>query len=60
MQEVFLVKEQGNYNLRNLTNFVFPQGESTNYGLESICVLGPKIWEISLNELKNKESDDSL
>ena len=60
MQDVFLVKEQGNYNLRNWTNFVFSQVENTNYGSESLCVLGPKIWEISLNELKNKESDDSL
>ena len=60
MQELFLVKKQGNYNLRNWTNFVFPQVESTNYGLESILVFGPKIWEISPNELKNKESDDSF
>ena len=56
MQKVFLVKEQGNYNLRNQTDFVIPQVKSVNYGLESIHVLGPKIWESVPNDLKNKES----
>ena len=42
-QEVFLVKEQGNYNLQNQTDFVVPQVKSVNYGLEIIRVLGPKI-----------------
>ena len=51
MQEV--VKEQGNYNLRN--HFVIPQVKSINCGLESILVLGPKIWESLPNDLKNKE-----
>ena len=41
MQEVFLVKEQRNYNLRNQTDFVIPQVKRVNYGLESIRVLGP-------------------
>ena len=43
MQEVLLVKEQGNYNLRNHTDFVIPQVKSVNYGLASMRVLGPKI-----------------
>ena len=55
MQEVFLVKEQGNYNLRNQTDFVIPQVKRVNYGLESIRVLGPKIWESLPNDLKNKD-----
>ena len=38
MQEVFLVKEQGNYNLPNQTDFVILQVKSVNYGLESIRV----------------------
>ena len=45
MQEVFLIKEQGNYNLRNQTDFVIPQVKSVNRGLESIRLLGPKIWK---------------
>ena len=43
MQEIFLVKEQGNYNLRNQTDFLITQVKSVNYSLKSIRVLGPKI-----------------
>ena len=60
MQEVFLVKEQGNHNLRNQTDFVIFQVKSVSYGLESIRVLGLKIWESLPNYLKNKESVDSF
>ena len=60
MQEVFLVKEQGNYNLRNQTNFVIPQVKSVNYGLEKIWVLRPKIWESLPIDLKIKELIDSF
>ena len=60
MQKKFLVKEQGNYNLQNQTDFVIPQVKSVNYGLESMRVLGPKIWENIPNDLKNKESVDSF
>ena len=52
MQKVFLIKEQGNYNLRNQTDFVIPQVKSVNYGLESIRFLGIKIWESLTNDLK--------
>ena len=41
-QEVFLVKKQGNFNLQNQTDFLFPQAKSVNYDFESIQV---KIWE---------------
>ena len=41
MQEVFLIKEQGNYNLRNQTHFLISQVKSVNYGLERIRILGP-------------------
>ena len=60
MQEVFQVKEQENYNLRNQSNFVIPQVKSVNHGLESVRFLGPKIWESLPNDLKNKESADSF
>ena len=42
MQEVFLVKKQGNYNLWNQIDFVIPQVKNVNYGLEIIRVLGQK------------------
>ena len=54
MHGVFLVKKQGNDNLRNKTDFVIRQDKSVNYVLESIWVLGPKIWENLSNYLKNK------
>ena len=60
IQEVFQVKEQGNYNLRNQTDFVIPQVKSVNHGLESVRFLGSKIQEILPNDLKNKESVDSF
>ena len=60
MQEVFQVKKQGNYNLRNQKKFVIPQVKSVNHGLESVRFLGPKIWENLPNDLKNKESADSF
>ena len=59
MQEVFQVKEQGDYNLRKQTDFVIPQVKSVNHDIESIRFLGPKIWEKLPNDLKNKESVDS-
>ena len=60
MQKVVLVKEKGNHNLRNQTHFVIPQDKSVNYGLESIRVLGSKIWENLPIDLKNKELVDSF
>ena len=55
MQEVFLVKEQGDNNLRNQADFLIPQVRSVNFGLKSIQVLVPKIWERLPKDLKNKE-----
>ena len=60
MQEVFLVNEQGNYNLRNQIDFIIPQLKTVIYGLQNIRVLGPKKWESLTNDLKNKESVDSF
>ena len=37
-----------------------PQVKSVNYGLESIQVLRPKIWESFPNNLKKKESIESF
>ena len=60
MQEVFQVKEQGNYNLENQTDFVIPWVKSVNHGLESVRFLEPKIWESFPNGLKNKELFDNF
>ena len=60
MHEVFLVKEQRNYNLQNEGDFVIPQVKSINHGLGSIRILGPKTLESLPNGLKNKELVDSF
>ena len=60
MQEVFQIKDQGDYFLRNQRDFVIPTVKSVNYGLESIRFLGPKIWESLPNNLRNKESIESF
>ena len=54
MQDVFSVKGQGNYNFRNRTEFAVSQVKSINYGVESIRVLGTKIWEKLPNDWKNQ------
>ena len=58
--KVYLVKEQGNYNSRNQTDFVIPHVKSVNYGFKSIRVLGQKIRESLPNHLKNKKSIDGF
>ena len=60
MQDVFEIKDQRYYFRRNQRGFVFPTVKSINYGLESIRILGPKIWETLPDNLKNKESIESF
>ena len=54
------MKEQGNYNFRNQTDFVFRQVKSVTYGCQSIRLLGLKIWENLAIDFKNKESVNSF
>ena len=60
MQEIFTIKEQGEYNLRNQVDFVVPHVKSVNFGFASIRYIGPKIWESLSQNLKNKETIDSF
>ena len=60
IQEVSLVKKQGNYNLQNQKDFLIPQVKSVNYDLESIWLLGQKLGESLPNDLKNNELVDSF
>ena len=60
MQEVFLLNEQGQYFLRNPTDFVVPAIKTVNHGSESIRFLGPKLLESLPNYLKNKDSVESF
>ena len=58
MQDIFLIREQDHYNLRNISNF--SKVKIVNFGFESIRYLGPKIWDSLPQSLKNKELVDSF
>ena len=52
----FTPRNQPNYNLRHITCFKIPLVNSVYNGTESIAFLGPKIWELIPEEVKQKES----
>ena len=52
MSELFRVKER-KYNLQNDNALVSNIPRSTNYGLNTISHLAPKIWEIIPNGIKS-------
>ena len=60
IQEIFPIKEQGQYKLRNQTYFLIPCVKSVNYDTESIRGLGPKIWGCLPRDIKNEEKVKSL
>ena len=43
--EIFLLRPQGQYNLRSWSNFTLPIVRTVNYGIKSTRYLGLKIWE---------------
>ena len=45
-----------NYNLRNNNPFTIPAVRTVQHGSESISFLGPKIWNILPDNIKNAES----
>ena len=46
MNEIFTIRHQNQYNLRNWTYFDFPKVTTVNHSSESVRYLGSKIWEI--------------
>ena len=46
MNEIFTLRHQNQYNLRNWTYFDVPKVGAVNHGTESVRYLGSKIWEI--------------
>ena len=52
MNEIFQLKDS-TYNLRKNTTFKTRNVKSVYYGTETISYLGPKIWELVPNEIKN-------
>ena len=46
MNEIFTLRHQNQYNLRNWTEFDVPKVRIVNHCSEGVRYLGPKIWEI--------------
>ena len=46
MNEIFALRHQNEYNIRNWTYFDTPKVRTVNHGSESVRYLGPKIWEM--------------
>ena len=56
MTELFEQRNEHHYNLRNNVHFITPQIRTVYRGSESISFLGPKIWNILPDRLKNATS----
>ena len=53
MNNIFNLKTENPYNLREVSEFFRPMVKSVYHGTESISYLGPKIWDILPEKLKN-------
>ena len=53
MINMFKLKAENSYNLRQVSEFSRPMVKSVFHGTESISYLGPKIWDILPEKLKN-------
>ena len=55
MSDLFMLKET-KYSLRNESALVSTNSKTTNYGINSISYLAPKIWDQVPGEIKNSKS----
>ena len=58
--DIFMERTNNHYSLRNRPDFITPQVNSIFHGTESVSYLGPKIWDIVLEEFKHKKSLNSF
>ena len=56
MNNISKLREENPYNLRHVSEFSRPMINSVYHGTESISFLGPKIWDILPEKLKNIET----
>ena len=52
MNDIFKLKGEQTYNLRKLSQFYRPKINYVYNGIESVSLLGPKIWGLVRNGLK--------
>ena len=53
MNSIFKLKAENSYNISQVSEFSRPMVKSVYHGTESISYLGPKIWDILSEKLKN-------
>ena len=60
MNEMFTLRHQNQYNLRNWTYIDTPKVRTVNHGSESVRYLGSKNWEIMPTNTKELHTIDKL
>ena len=60
MNEIFTLRHQNQFNLRNWTYFDAPKVRTVNHGSESVRYLGSKIWEIIPAYTKELDTTDKF
>ena len=58
--ELFEQRNEQHYDLRKYCQFTIPPIKTVYHGSESISFLGPKIWNILLDRLKNANSIEAF
>ena len=58
--DIFMERTNYHYNLRNRSDFITPQVNSVYHGTESITYLGPKIWDMVPDSIKETKSLNSF
>ena len=56
VNNIFKLRAENSYNLKQVSEFSKPMVKSAYHGTESISYLGPKIWNILPEKLKNTEN----
>ena len=56
INNIFKLKAENSYNLRQVSEFSRPMVKSAYHGTESISCLGPKLWDILPEKLKNVDN----
>ena len=56
MNNIFKLKTENSYNLRQVSEFSRPMIKNVYHGTESISYLGPKVWDILPEKLKNTDN----
>ena len=56
MNNIFKLRAENPYNLKQVSEFSRPMIKSVYHGTESISYLGPKIWDILSEKLKKIEN----